>query len=199
MTGKKKPTKRMRDFANARIEGLGPSAAYRRAYSASKMTSQAVATEAARVGRHPWVKQEIKDAQNKDHTNAVMTREEALERLSMMGRANIADLAEFKTVEMIDIDGEKVLQATWRFKDSKDIDPVALAGISKLNAGRDGLKIELHDAKAAIKQLSDMQGWDDAPKGPVGPDGKPVAPVTLVLDPKEYAKIREKMLASGDC
>jgi phage terminase small subunit len=35
-----------------------------------------------------------------------------------------------------------------------------MSAISELTTGKDGIKLKMHDPKAAIKQLAEMQGWD---------------------------------------
>ncbi|OBU09206.1 hypothetical protein AYY16_02880 [Morganella psychrotolerans] len=81
-----------------------------------------------------------------------------------MGRASVSEMVEFSEHDMgKDDDGNQVIQAVWRFKDSALQNPQALSAISELTAGKDGIKLKLHDPKAAIKQIVDMQGWE-APK-----------------------------------
>ncbi|WP_340618810.1 hypothetical protein [Xenorhabdus entomophaga] len=57
-----------------------------------------------------------------------------------------------------------MFQATWQFRDSALQNPAALSAISELTTGKDGIKLKLHDPKAAIKQLSELMGWDSAKK-----------------------------------
>ena len=91
----------------------------------------------------------------------IMSREEALERLTIIGRANLGDFVDFGEYKVgEDDDGKPVIQATWKLKAQDDIDPDLMAAVSELTAGREGLKIKLHPALAAIKQLQEMQGWD---------------------------------------
>ncbi|PSZ18154.1 terminase small subunit [Escherichia sp. 4726-5] len=97
-------------------------------------------------------------------SDAIMTREEALKRLTSMGRARITDLVDFgEHVVGEDEDGRDVIQATWKFKDSVKQSPELLDAIAELTAGKDGIKLKLHDARGAIKQLGEMEGWE-APK-----------------------------------
>ncbi|OAT53569.1 Uncharacterised protein [Providencia heimbachae] len=56
----------------------------------------------------------------------------------------------------VDDDGNPVIQAVWKFKDSTLQDPKSLAAISELTASKDGIKLKLHDPKAAIKQMSEL-------------------------------------------
>ncbi|MDE9443999.1 terminase small subunit, partial [Xenorhabdus bovienii] len=117
------------------------------------------------------------DAMNQEAvSDAVMSRQEALERLSTMGRVSLHDIAEFRNSQIgEDDEGQPVFQASWQFKDSALQNPAALSAISELTTGKDGIKLKLHDPKAAIKQLSELMGWD-APKKTelTGANGGPI-------------------------
>ncbi|QLX25049.1 terminase small subunit [Citrobacter freundii] len=109
-------------------------------------------------------------------SDAIMTREEALKRLTSMGRARITDLVDFgEHVVGEDEDGRDVIQATWKFKDSVKQSPELLDAIAELTAGKDGIKLKLHDARGAIKQIGDMEGWEAPKKTELsGPNGGPI-------------------------
>ncbi len=97
-------------------------------------------------------------------SNAIMTREEALERLSRFGRGSLKAMTDFKSIEVgRDDDGAKVYQSTWAFKDSDEIPEDHADCISELSTTNHGLKLKLHDPMNAIAQLAKMQGWE-APK-----------------------------------
>ncbi len=97
---------------------------------------------------------------------AVMTRTEALEKLSALARTDLKDLVEFGEYELgSDPDsGDPIIQSSWRIKPSALQDPVQMAAIAELTASKEGIKIKTHSPLAAIKQLSDMQGWNAAQK-----------------------------------
>lgn len=95
---------------------------------------------------------------------AIMTQQEALERLSAIGRTSINDLVEWgEYVVCKDDKGNEIKQSVWRVKDSAMQDPVAMACISELSSGKDGIKIKMYNSLQAQKQLAEMQGWE-APK-----------------------------------
>lgn len=97
-------------------------------------------------------------------TRAVMTREEALERLTRASRVVITDIAEFseRTIGQ-DENGDPIKQAVWRIKDSDELTHDAAASIKSVTVLPTGAKLDLHDPLAAIKQIADMQGWKIAP------------------------------------
>lgn len=109
-------------------------------------------------------------------SNAVMSRQEALEKLSNLARTDLKDLVEFGEYELgSDGEGNPIVQASWRIKDSAMQDPNKMAAISELTAGKEGIKIKTHSPITAIQQLAKMQGWESAGKLEVtGKDGGPI-------------------------
>lgn len=135
-------------------------------------------------------------------TDAVLTRREALERLSLISRTRITDVLDFETVqvETIGKDGEPETktETIWRMKDSAEMQEIAASAIKSVTMTKFGPKIEMYDATAAIAQISKMQGWDAAQKVVHG--GDPENPVvTAELDAEAYRKIRQDMLNGDDC
>ena len=97
--------------------------------------------------------------------DSVMTRTEALERLTLSARVKISDICEFDYVEVgKDENDNPIMQTVWTMKNAKDIDPDIAACIKSVTFTKTGPKIELYDANGAIKQLSEMQGWNSAKK-----------------------------------
>ncbi|MHA3345343.1 DUF1659 domain-containing protein [Yersinia pseudotuberculosis] len=123
-----------------------------------------------------------------------MTYTEAMERLTLMGRTTIHDIATFGNYQIgEDEEGQPVFQASWKFKDSKNIKPEHLAAVAELSTGKDGLKIKLHDPKAAIKQLAEMRGWEAPKKAELtGANGGPIQ--TSNLTPDEAAEAYRKLM-----
>lgn len=100
--------------------------------------------------------------------NAIMSRTEAMERLSLMGRARITDVLEFEVVErVLNVEGVKagekpktVTDTAWRIKESAELNGMAAAAIKSVTMTNGRLKVEMHDQKAAIELLGKMQGWE---------------------------------------
>lgn len=92
---------------------------------------------------------------------AIVTRKEALMRLSNIARASLAEMVDFGTFQVgEDADGEPVYQSTWKFKNSSDLDPRTMAAISELKANARGITLKLHSPLTAIGKLAEMEGWD---------------------------------------
>ncbi|UMV12388.1 terminase small subunit [Klebsiella pneumoniae] len=179
-------------FALAIIKGKNQTDAYKAAKGKAK-TPEAIRNSASQIFTNLGVQAFLKSVQGEIVDEAIMTREEALKRLSKMGRTSIADIAEFSnSIVGEDDDGNPVFRAVWSFKDSALQDPDAMSAISDLTTGKDGIKLKMHDPKAAIKQLAEMQGWD-APKKTelTGKDGGPLNQVTYTAE--DYAKAQQKL------
>ncbi|RAW93849.1 MULTISPECIES: terminase small subunit [unclassified Photorhabdus] len=161
-------------FVTHILKGKNLTDAYK--LSGGKAKGESAHTQASRMMSFDKVKAFL-DAMNAEAiSDAVMSRQEALERLSAMGRVSIYNIAEFRNCQIgEDEDGKPVFQASWQFKDSALQDPAALSAISELTTGKDGIKLKLHDPKAAIKQLSELQGWEAPKKTEVtGAGGGPI-------------------------
>lgn len=148
-------------FALAIVKGKNQTDAYKSAKGKAK--GDAMRAAASRMYANVNVQAFLASVQASEVNEAIMCREEALRRLTTLGRASLFDLAEFRN-GMIgeDENGEPIVQASWSFKDSALLTPEAMAAIAELTAGPQGLKIKLHDPKAAIKQLAELQGWEAA-------------------------------------
>lgn len=162
-------------FSLAIIRGKTQAQAYKSAGGKAK-TADSANVSASQIFNNLKVQAFLKSVQDEVVDEAIMGREEALKRLTSLGRASLFDIAEFRN-GMIgeDEEGNPIFQASWNFKDSSMLTPEAIAAIAELTAGPQGLKIKLHDPKAAIKQLAELQGWDAPKKTELsGPNGGPI-------------------------
>lgn len=145
-------------FALAIVKGKNQTDAYKSAKGKAK--GDAMRAAASRMYANVNVQAFLASVQASEVNEAIMTREEALKRLTVMGRARISDLVDFGEYRVgEDEDGQPITQATWKFKDSVKQSPELLDAISELTAGKDGIKLKLHDSRGAIKQMAEMEGW----------------------------------------
>lgn len=159
----RKLTAKQEKYKNNRIKGMGVSDSYRNAYPGQKMSNKAISVAANKLEKDPRISLALDKAKEKAKSKAIMTREEALERLSISARIKITDVATFKLVN-IGTDELPIMQTVWTIKDCEDIDPVVAACIKSITMTSKGPKLELYDANGAIKQLATMEGWDAAKK-----------------------------------
>lgn len=179
-------------FVTRLLNGDNQTQAYRNAGGKAKGDGER--SKANQIGTNSNVKVFLKAVQYETLNEAIMTYEEAMERLSVMGRTSIADLATFGT-QVVGEDDEKrpIIQSVWSFKDASELKPEQMAAISELTAGKDGLKIKLHDPKAAIKQLAEMRGWEAPKKTEIsGPNGGAIQ--TTNMTPDEAAEAYRKLM-----
>ena len=154
-------TQKQEAFALAYFETGNASEAYRRSYNAENMSPNVIHNKASALMAKGDVRVRIEQLRAKAETASVMSRQEALERLSTFARTDLSDLVEFGAYELGQDDGGKpIVQAAWKIRDSVLQDPKKLAAISELSAGRDGIKIKTHSPLQAIQQLAKLQGWD---------------------------------------
>ncbi|WP_319172830.1 terminase small subunit [Pseudomonas aeruginosa] len=191
-------TPKQEAFCLAYLKTGNASEAYRLSYDAKNMKSETVNRTAKELIDNPKIAARMAELNASAVTDAVMTRQEALERLSRFARTDLADLVEFGSYEIGEQDGQPVIQAAWKIKDSALQDPQKMAAISELAATKDGIRIKTHSPLQAIQQLAKMQGWESATKHEVsGPDGGPLAVATLTKE--DYKQARKEMLAEDDC
>ena len=181
-------------FALAIVKGKNQTDAYKAAKGKAK--GDAIRAAASRMYANVNVQAFLSSIQTSEVNEAIMTREEALKRLSKMGRTSIADIADFSnSIVGEDEDGNPVFQAVWSFRNSSLQDPDAISAISELTTGKDGIKLKMHDPKAAIKQLAEMEGWEAPKKSEVsGPGGGPVKTETVSMTPQEAADAYKKLM-----
>lgn len=158
-------TPKMEKFWTEYLDCGNATEAYRRAYDTKNMKPETINKRASELLAHREISGRIKQVQEASISAAVMTRQEAMERLSSFARTDLADLVEFGEFEVGENeDGEPIIQSSWRIKPETLRDPKKMAAISELNASKDGIKIKTHSPLQAIQQLAKMQGWEAAQK-----------------------------------
>lgn len=182
-------------FVTHLIKGKNQTDAYKAA--GGKAKGDSVHVQASRMISFDKVQAFLQSVQYEAVSEAIMTRTEALERLTVMGRARIRDLVDFSEHKIgVDADtGEEVIQAAWRFKDSVKQHPELLDAIAEVTAGKEGIKLKLHDSRGAIKQIGEMQGWEAPKKTEVsGPGGGAIQTETVNMTPDEAAEAYKNMM-----
>lgn len=156
-------TAKQESFCLAYLETGNASEAYRQCYDASKMTSESINRKAKELMDNGKIAARLKDLTHQATSNAVMTRQNAMEKLSLIASTNITDILEFDQREVQTEDGT-VNETIWRMKDSEGVAITAATSIKSVTMTKFGPKIEMHDKLNAIKQLSEMLGWNSAKK-----------------------------------
>lgn len=103
--------------------------------------------------------------------SAVLTKQKALEILSHSANVSITDICDFVEVP----DGKDKTKHIWRVKDFNTVPPEIARCVKSVKITADGPKIELYDSHGAIKQLSDMIGWNVPRRTQIsGPEDAPI-------------------------
>lgn len=93
----RKLTANQESYKNERIKGLGPSDAYKASnYKSDKMSDQAIATEAQKLEKHPYISLMIKESKQQASNDAVCTAQWVAEQLK-----GIAQTAEEPTAARV--------------------------------------------------------------------------------------------------
>jgi phage terminase small subunit len=165
------------------LELIKPGMSQRQAYINAGGTSKTPETQdksASVMVSNGKVKEFHQSLINSIASDVIMTKQEALERLSKTARATIHDICTFKLVEVVtkDKDGNEKIEfdTIWTMKHTDEIDPVIAAAIKSVTFTKMGPKIEMYDANGSIKILSDLQGWNAPKKQEItGKDGQALA------------------------
>lgn len=91
----------------------------------------------------------------------VMTRAEMARSLSEMARSNLADIVDLFPAEYCEETGDLVKPATWGLKNPEDMTGAGMNIIEELTSTKRGVTIKSHSRLTAMKQLSDLLGYDD--------------------------------------
>lgn len=183
-------TKLQKSVSLKKLEGLSDAEAYRQGGGKAKGASS-LTSAASEILTNLDVRQFIDSFNGHLISRAIMSREEMLERLTVMARTEITDVIKFSDAAPMDTeaDGQTVIdeQSVWSLRQAEDMRNGGTAAISELTASRDGLKIKLHDQKAAMKQIADIEGFNAAIRLAHGgdPDAPPIQAITrTVIDTK---------------
>lgn len=164
-------TPKQESFCLAYLETGNASEAYRRVYATGKIKPETINRSAKELIDNPKIAARLAELTKEATSKAVMTRQRALERLSMIAETSITDILEFDEKELDGADGP-VRETIWRMKDSSEIPSIAAATIKSVTMTKFGPKIEMYDRLSAIQQLAKMQGWESASKHEIsGPNG----------------------------
>jgi len=155
-------TKLQQKFALKKLEGLNTYQSYVAAGGKAKSPETGM-TSAHEILNNLKVSSFIKSFEIpavERIASAVMSREEMIERLSTMARVKVDDVLNISNRILYDSEGEEVAQGAWSLKNVEDMTNDASIAISELTAGKDGLKVKLHNQIAAMKQLSELLGYN---------------------------------------
>lgn len=165
------------------LAGMTQREAYVRAGGKGK-TESVIDSSASEILRNPQVVAFMDSMKTQAVSDAIMSREEMLERLTLFARKGVKDIVRFKTAEIgRDMEtGEPLMQTGWFIPDSVMQNEDDLSIISELEVGKFGPKIKTHSALQAMAQIARIQGYESAQKFEhSGADGAPLMPARIEL------------------
>jgi len=129
-------------------------------------------------------------------SDAIMTREEALTKLTVIARSTVKNVLIFSKIEVgTNSNGDPVYQSTWEIKKAEDMSDEHASAIAEITASGGNLKCKLHSQPAAIKQLAEMQGWNSAQKHDVNfKTDEALETITEEMTPKKASEIYQASL-----
>lgn len=143
------------------LAGMTQRQAYFSAGGSAK-SETAADTSSSEIMNNPKVKAFMDAMKVQAVSDAIMSKEEMLARLTLFARKGVKDLVKFKTTEIGKdlVTGEPVIQTGWWIPDSVMQDEENLALIAELEVGKNGPKIKTHSSLQAMAQLAKLQGFD---------------------------------------
>jgi len=179
-----------RGIAVATLSGLKPVQAFRMAAPEVTIGDAAARDRVKALLRKQVYRDFIDSVFAGPISDAIMSQQEALEKLTEIARANMGDMVEYKTVVLGETpQGDEVKQSVWKFRDTDDQRPEDLAAIAELKSGVNGLSIKLHSPLQAISQMAMIQGWNKPTKiDHSSPDG---SMTPKPLDQIDFSKLSD--------
>lgn len=181
------------DIAIGVILGMNHIKAYNRSQGVAKTDNTKLACVREMLIK-PRVKEFLDLVKASRLNSAIMGRDEALERLTVIARGKLSDVINFSTVKVTDAKGKVRKKTAASLSDMDSLSDNNLSLIKELTAGKDEFKIKIHDSRKAMKQIGDMQGWCVATKHEITRlEQTPVNIIPEDIDAAEAGKLYEKM------
>ena len=152
------------DFVRFRVENTDKSATW--CATQAGYSEKTAHVQATRLLKNAKVQQLMQTFKVERTQSTIMSRDEMLERLTAMARTEVEDVVDIVTEDrqLMDMETGELLegQTFWALKPPERMTNGGMKAISELTATNQGLKIKLHDQRAAMKQLAELQGFDAA-------------------------------------
>lgn len=136
--------------------------------------------------RKTLVAQAVTAAQQARAARTEVTQDKVLRELARIGFADIRKVVRWGATELrvagADADGAVEVHHGLALIGADEIDDETAAAISEISEGREGLKVKLHDKRAALVDIGRHLGMFKDKVEHSGPDGQPLAaPVLNVI------------------
>ena len=138
-------------FCNYYLECGNASEAYRRAYSCDKMKSETINIKACELLSSGKVSVRVKELQAALQSRSDLNKDEAVNILTNIARANVVDMLEIKRTENYRI---------FLIKDLSKLPIHFQLAIQSVKSTEKGFEVKMYSKIDALDRLSKMMGWD---------------------------------------
>lgn len=187
-------TPKQRRFVDEYLIDLNATqAAIRAGYSAKTAASQG-----ERLLRNVEIQTGIQEAMKARQGRTEITQDKVLEELAKIGFADIRRALEWGPEVMVvdEATGETAVSNGVALVSSEKIDSDTAAAIAEISQTAQGIKIKLHDKRAALVDIGRHLGMFKDKVELTGKDGGPVQTVGIqTTDPMEAAKVYQDIMA----
>lgn len=175
LNGKPLSDKRARFVQEYLLDLNGTKAAIRAGYSA-KTAPQA----ANQLLNRTDIQVALQEAMQARSKRTEITQDMVLQELAKIGFSDIRRVVRWGPVAPV-TEGETDYISAVQLIPSDDIDDDTAGAISEVAEGRDGVKVKLHDKRAALVDIGKHLGMFKNSMELTGPDGAPLGPVSLTV------------------
>lgn len=152
-------------FCNYYIECGNASEAYRRAYSCSKMKDESINSKAYELLRNGDITVRIKQLQKDLRDRSDLNKDEAVDILTNIARANVVDMLEIKRTDKYRI---------FLIKDLTKLPTPFQLAIQSVKSTDKGFEVKMYSKIDALDRLSKMMGWDAPEKKDITSNGNSI-------------------------
>lgn len=157
-----KLTELQKAFSLNKLNGMTNQDAYRN--TNGKANANSTGNVATDLSKNPNVVKFMDSMRQSIVSESMMTRAEMIKKLTIISRITVSDVLHIvhPTDQLMNLRTGEVIsgQSYWSLKHPDDMPEGAMSAITELVTTKQGLKIKLHDQKVAMKQLSDLEGFD---------------------------------------
>lgn len=143
------------------LAGMTQRQAYYAAEGSAK-SDTAADTSASEIMNNPKVKTFMDAMKKQAVSNAIMSRDEMLARLSLIGRKGVKDIVRFQTsvIGKDMVTGDDLQQTGWFIPDSALQNEDDLSIIESIETTKNGPKIKTYSSISAMALIAKIQGYE---------------------------------------
>lgn len=171
-----KLTIKQEKFCNYYLESGNASEAYRRAYSFENMRPETINIRACELLANGKIAVRVKEMQADLQRRSDITKDEAIDILKNIARANVVDMLQIKRGKNYVI---------FLIKDLSKLPLSFQLAIQSVKSTDKGFEVKMYSKIDALDRLSKMMGWDAPVKSEVNIDGEDKSITIQVIDKRE--------------